>query len=242
MFKTRMFNTRMFVTVSCSIILVAGLLIGTNISQIVSAHDNSSIHPRDAVDQSQNYIVCVDNVSSSDSSDMKSEALVKQVQTSIEKISLEKQTAWKSKGLDNRQVEVKKGCSFSPSLLEEGAAHPIYTGFAPIRIVDKPSPERLGIFIVDESVIQKHFEGDLPRFSPEEMICISHECEGVTRGIYLSAKEITNVNLEDFYQQQIMYGLGLVSMTQDDDPEIQKKRAEEKEKEIREMKENSSRE
>lgn len=232
-----MFNTRMFVTVSCSIILVAGLLIGTNISQIVSAHDNSSIHPRDAVDQSQNYIVCVDNVSSSDSSDMKSEALVKQVQTSIEKISMEKKSAWKSKGFDKKQVEVKKGCSFSPSLLEEGAAHPIYTGFAPIRIVDKPSPERLGIFIVDEHVIQKHFEGDLPRFSPEEKICVSHECEGVTRGIYLSAKEITNVNLENFNQQQIMYGLGLESLTQDDDPEIQKKRAEEKEKEIREMKE-----
>lgn len=120
--------------------------------------------------------------------------------------SLSKHARWEAQGLDKVDINFVSGCSFKPLLLEPGKNHVFFSGdIDSIRTVENASKERLGIFIVDNDVINKHFNDAPLRMAPEEFICEKNECNEVTTGVYLTADEYQNIRLT----QELSYALGL---------------------------------
>ena len=157
------------------------------------------------------YIVCVENVSIDKSSDLTTDKLVNKVQQSLDKFKTD--ARWINAGYGSITVEVKAGCSFNPVLNNETAKHPIYSGKGDNfnRKVATPSSEALGIFIVDDKVIEQHFKDAPNRWSPEQLACEDNECNEVTKGIYLTSKEFKDLSRVKL-DSEMVYGLGLESM------------------------------
>mgnify|MGYP007135360738 CR=1 FL=1 len=84
----------------------------------------------------------------------------------------------------------------------------VYTGTnSPVPVVDMPSPEILGVFVVDEEGINRNFAQAPTRGSPEQLLCEGHDYNEVTKGLYLTKDELADGKL----RQEIVYVLGLES-------------------------------
>lgn len=146
--------------------------------------------------------VCVESFTS----EVKAEDISKKTLHEIEK-SLKQHPRWNVQGLDKFDIEVKAGCSFDPILLEPGKKHVFYSGdLDSVRRVENASPERVGIFIVNDDVINKHFEGAPARMAPEEFLY--EEGEGyleVTTGVYLTPEDLSS----DKFSKELKFVLGL---------------------------------
>lgn len=221
-----------------------------NYSTLVEAHskqehvdehgDNMFIGGTLLTKNRSKMIVCVENVSSNRGKDVSNEKNVKKIEKQIQKLSNENKR-YKEVYYDSVDVEVTAGCSFTPFLNDPSNSHPLYGGGSGDRVVEQPSKESLGIFIVDQDVIDKNFAKAPNRWSPEELICEGHECFEVTKGIYLTPDEIEDINNDKMLFQELLYGFGLESMISNEvDEEKQKKDREKKENEKKEMKNSSS--
>ena len=134
---------------------------------------------------------------------------IKTTITSMIDVDFKVHKRWIKQGLDNFMIDVSSACSFEPILLQEGKNHVFFSGdLSSIRVVKEASPERIGIFIVDRSIIDKHFDGVNSRLTPEEFIIddVQNEALEVTTSIYFSVDELKN---PEFIQQQLKYVLGL---------------------------------
>lgn len=232
------------------IALFTSVMIGGNYFTPVEAHskqnhadehgDNMFIGGTLLTKNRSKMTVCVENVSSIRSKDVSDEKIVAKIEKQIEKLSKENKR-YKEVNYDSVDVEVTEGCSFTPFLNDPSNSHPLYGGGSGDRVVDQPSKESLGIFIVDQEVIDRNFEKAPNRWSPEELICEGHECFEVTKGIYFTPDEITDIKKDKTLYQELVYGFGLESMISNEvDEEKQKKDREKKEKEKKEMKNNNS--
>ncbi|MBD3917613.1 hypothetical protein H8B09_02525 [Paenibacillus sp. PR3] len=163
--------------------------------------------------------ICIGDYTQTSSSKSLSEKVINSTNSILEG-QLKKHAKWKDSGYSKEQFEVVKGCSFTPFLLDDGNAHPVYSGKMNKkldRIIDTPSKEQLGIFIVDPTVIEKHFKDAPDRWSPEEMLCENNECAEVTSGIYLTADELSgidNKNLEYEIMKRFGFEQGHISAEQ----------------------------
>src|SRR5690606_6373174 len=130
--------------------------------------------------------------------------------SSLEK--LKEHENWKSSGLSAFEMEVQTKCSLTPRLLEPNATHPIYSGKnSTPRFVNIASDEIVGVFVVDQSVIDEHFKEAPTRWSPEQVICENDECNEVTRGSYLTRGE-PEAKEADILYHELIYGLGIESV------------------------------
>lgn len=149
----------------------------------------------------------VDGVNASDVS--------KKVINQVEK-TLKKHNNWQYTEIDKYKFEVVTDCSFSPLLLEEDKKHVFYASdLDSMRVVDTVSPERLGIFIVDQAVVDKHFKGLPTRWNPEEFYCEEGSCGEATTGIYLTQADIESPK----FVQELKHGFGLELSTPADTAE-----------------------
>ncbi|MGG1664276.1 hypothetical protein [Brevibacillus sp. NRS-1366] len=232
------------------ITLIAAILIGGNYFTQAKAASNESeelSHEHEdnmfvggtlLTKNRSKMIVCVDNVSTIRGKDVSNDKIVKRIEKQIEKLS-KGHKRYKEVNYHLVDVEVTAGCSFTPFLNDPNNSHPLYGGGGGDRVVDQPSEESLGIFIVDQEIIDKNFKKATNRWSPEELICEGHECFEVTKGIYFTPDEIKDVTKESALYQELVYGFGLESMIPIEGNETkQKKDREKKEKEKKEMKNN----
>jgi hypothetical protein len=204
-------------TAICTALLVTGLTIGTlmknNEADAQEHVDPTSIFTSNALltKNRDKIIICVDNVSSTKDAETTNDVIIKKVEKQIEKFS--KESRWKDAGYPGLTVQVKEGCSFTPLLNNETAHHPINSGnLDSTRMVTTPSPETLGIFIVDQKIIDKHFKDAPNRWSPEQLACENEVCNEVTKGIYLTNDEVKEISSLKMYKELII-GLGLQSIS-----------------------------
>lgn len=173
--------------------------------------DNEQNHSHAESKLADNYLqaknrdkltVCVESFTP----EVKAEDISKKTLDEIEK-TLKKHPRWNIQGLDKLAIEVRADCSFDPLLLQPGKKHVFYSGdLDSIRRVENASSERVGVFIVNQDVINKHFDGTLARMAPEEFLY--EEGEGyleVTTGVYLTPEDL---NSEKF-SKELKYVLGL---------------------------------
>ncbi|NBI28890.1 hypothetical protein [Chengkuizengella marina] len=147
--------------------------------------------------------ICVESYSSL----VNTESIKNKVVNSIEK-DLRKHVRWNIQGLDKFKIDVSQKYSFDPILLQPNKNHVFFSGdLDSIRIVEEESNERVGIFIVDHSVINKHFNDTVSRLTPEEFLIdkITNEALEVTTGIYVTSEEFETQEFID----QFKYVLGL---------------------------------
>lgn len=142
----------------------------------------------------------------------------KDLSTLLEKwinTDLKEHPDWKSKGFDGYRLNITNGCPFTPFLLQDGAKHPIFSGeIVPSRYIEEPSPYRFAVFVVDQSIIEKHFKGINSRWGPEELLCEGEECNEVTSAIYLTVDEVKNNNGQKYFEEvKHMFGIDKPSNT-----------------------------
>jgi hypothetical protein len=155
----------------------------------------------------QQLTICVDNYSSDKSSELSGDILISKIEKQLPDLKQKKR--WVESGYNAFTVDVKETCSFKPILLEPNAKHPIYSGNEDsTRIVEEASPELIGVFVVDKSVIDKHFTGAPDRWAPEQLLCEGEECNEVTKGIYLTPDELKAKDLKELYKE-MAHALGL---------------------------------
>ncbi|NBI29043.1 hypothetical protein [Chengkuizengella marina] len=218
--------------------MTAGYVLGNDntlvgINEISSEHKKSKF--KSGILQTTNrdkYLVCVENFSHDNSNNLTSDKMIKKVQQSIDKF---KQNH-KFKGIyEGITLEVIANCSFSPHLIDENAVHPIYSGIYEPRRIEQAPQEALGIFIVDEDIVDKHFRDAPTRWSPEALLCEEGECNEVTKGIYVTSKEFKELSGQKL-KDELAYGLSLESTLQPMSKEKEDKLKEKKEK-LKESKE-----
>ncbi|WP_127533584.1 hypothetical protein [Paenibacillus kobensis] len=153
--------------------------------------------------------VCIEDYTQSTSNKALSEELKLKTNNIINE-KVKKHIKWKNSGYSKEQIDIVEGCSFAPFLLDNGTAHPVYSGDMNKkldRVISTASKEQLGIFIVDQSVVDKHFKNAPDRWSPEEMLCEHNECVEVTSGIYLTPDEVSG-NEVNYLEKEILKRFG----------------------------------
>jgi hypothetical protein len=200
----------------CIASLTIGLLSGNAISiQFANAsqedvHHNESSKYSDNALQTKNrdkLVVCVDNVSANKEGSNSTEKLITIIKPQIEKLKKENKKWINAYG--RFPFEIKSGCSFSPLLNDANALHPIYSGHSEFeRVVATPSSELFAIFVVDQSVIDKHFSNVPSRWVPEQYLCEDQECNEITKGIYLTSSEIQDPG-SSILHKELLHGFSL---------------------------------
>ncbi|MDH4615594.1 hypothetical protein [Brevibacillus sp. AY1] len=227
--------------------LITTVLIGGSYFSQVEAHSNTSKEHSNKFEENDLFIggplvtknrskkiICIEDVSTTQSKNASSDKIVNKVEAQIEKLS-KNNKRYREVNYHSVEVEVIEGCSFTPFLNDLNNSHPVYGGASEDRVVDLPSEESLGIFIVDQEIIDKQFKNAPNRWSPEEMLCEGLECFEVTKGIYFTSDEINDSKMEPILYQELIYGFGLETMISIDE-EKQKKDRERKEQEKKELK------
>ncbi|KEQ22690.1 hypothetical protein [Paenibacillus tyrfis] len=199
------------------------------------------------VSSRKDFIVCVDNKSSQSKLPLTKEQLTETVKAMVTAKTNSPEA--KAVGYGKYETKVNYGCSFSPVLTGSSAKHPVFSGdISATRVTKSPSSESLAIFIVDKSVVDKHFLNTPNRWSPEQVFCEKEECNEVTKGIYLTPEELNELSKLDLsgvskglshideqkltnskLANEMNYGLGLKSALKpqpNDAENVQKKEAE----------------
>ncbi|CAJ1000781.1 hypothetical protein ACT91Q_06160 [Brevibacillus thermoruber] len=224
-------------------VIMGGIFsITSNMSVIAHGDEHHSLFTNDVLGTSNRDVVtiCVENKTSEKSNGISTEKLSKKIEKQLEKIESDDKR-FKAAGYSDVQIEVKEGCSFDPFLLEDDVVHPIYAAGDQARVVETPSTENLGIFVVDEEIIEKNFKGAYSRWSPEEFACEGHECNEVTKGLYFSPKEakefIKDLSKDPTLYKELLHGLSLEPVAPPVDEEQQEKDRKKKEQDVIEIKE-----
>jgi hypothetical protein len=173
---------------------------------------NNSIHSDDHHTDYQNnflltknreeLVVCVESFQKGQVSD---QTLLNKTEKLIEK-NVKKHEEWGQNGLDQFSLKLKVGCSFDPILLQDGKNHVFYKhDKESARITEKPSEERLGIFVVDEKTMREQFDNKPTTWAPEEFACEAKDCFEVTTGIYVSVSQFNSGR----FLEELKHGFGI---------------------------------
>lgn len=200
-------------------------------------HENSMFTPNVLLTKNRDKtVVCIEDYTTSPVK-LSSLELQGKLQEAMSKVKTNEK--WEKSGLSAFDVEVKTACSITPLLIDPAAGHPVYSGKnSTPRFVKTPSTEILGIFIVDEEIINKHFKDTPTRWSPEQVLCEGDECNEVTRGLYLTYEELKNGKL----QNEIVYGLGIESIKKSTNAQKEREKQEvlKKQEEVRNKRQETS--
>lgn len=208
------FFSRTVVTLS----IVSGLLLSlVLVSTVLASNDSQNIKTEKLTNnflQTANrkniLTVCVESYSSNFSKTDAADTANNKVLDHIEK-DLKVHPRWEVQGLDKFAINVKRGCSFKPSLIDPTKNHVFFSGdLDSMNIVTESSPERIGVFIVEPEIIEKHFQGTVSRLAPEEFIIDEERQEAleVTTGLYLTEDEFKEEEI--LHQLNYVFGLEIL--------------------------------
>lgn len=162
----------LFAVIFCVLSIIAGFLYSqlsdtrNSNAHNLSLHDHESKFTSNALltKNRDKLVVCIEDHTKTFDADK----LLIKLEKTIQKAKGTKD--WTNAGLTAFDINLKQNCSFDPILMEKNQSHPVYGSGTP-RFMENASQEILGIFIVDQGIIDKHFKDAPTRWSPD---VISH--------------------------------------------------------------------